>query len=116
MNRNGLLTFLSVGWISLLLLLSVGLQAAPDDGEAVKLNEQVVNNGFEMNEANFDQWVFQNNGKAKQAREKINVRLKLQLDELNRICQLTDTQKQKLTLAASSDIKRFFDFILIPIV
>ena len=84
--------------------------AAPDDVEAVKQDEQQVNvQFFQMDEANFDANVFQPSGNAKAARTQIETKLKLQLDELHRVCGITEAQKQKLTLAASSDVKRFFD-------
>ena len=84
--------------------------AAPDDVEAVKQDEQQINvQFFQMDEQNFDANVFQPSGNAKAARTQIETKLKLQLDELHRVCGITDAQKQKLTLAASSDIKRFFD-------
>jgi hypothetical protein len=84
--------------------------AAPDDVEAVKQDEQQINvQFFQMDENNFDANVFQPSGNAKTARNQIETKLKLQLDELHRVCGITEAQKQKLTLAASSDIKRFFD-------
>ena len=84
--------------------------AAPDDVEAVKQDEQQINvQFFQMDENNFDANVFQPSGNAKAARTQIETKLKLQLDELQRVCGITEAQKQKLTLAASSDIKRFFD-------
>ena len=84
--------------------------AAPDDVEAVKQDEQQVNvQLFQMDENNFDANVFQPSGNAKTARTQIETKLKLQLDELQRVCGITEAQKLKLTLAASSDIKRFFD-------
>jgi len=82
--------------------------AAPDDVEAVPI-QNPVNNNFFMNDDNFEANVFQPSGNAKQARIHIETKLKLQLNELNRICELNDAQKQKLKLAASSDMKRFFD-------
>ncbi len=93
-----------------LIVRSSSTGAAPDDIEAVKQDEQQVNvQLFQMDEQNFDANVFQPSGNAKAARTQIETRLKLQLDELQRVCGITEAQKQKLTLAASSDIKRFFD-------
>lgn len=83
--------------------------AAPDDIEEKKPQEAVNVHFFQMDEANFDANVFQPSGNAKQARTQIETKFKLQLDELNRACQLTEAQQQKLRLAASSDVKRFFD-------
>ena len=85
---------------------------APDDIEpapaaAAAENEQRVFIG----EANFDQWVFQGRGNADSARQRIQSALKLQVDELHRICDLSEEQKKKLALAAQGDTKRFFDEI-----
>lgn len=43
------------------------------------------------------------------ARTHIETKLKMQLDELNRVCGLSDIQIQKLKLAASLDVTRYFD-------
>ena len=85
------------------------MNAAPDDVEPPKEVAQENVHVFQMDEANFDANVFQPSGDPKQARTQIETKLKLQLEELNRVCGLSDPQKQKLKLAASSDIKRFFD-------
>ena len=82
--------------------------AAPDDEELVP-EAVAVNRNFTVNESNFDQWMFQGVGNAGAGRERIKVRLNLQLDELDRVCGLTEAQKQKLALAALGDTKRFFD-------
>ena len=83
--------------------------AAPDDGEPPPPADAQVNHGFMMDEANFDQWIFQGSGNAAAGRARINSHLKLKLDELVRVCELTETQQKKLTLAARGDMKRFFD-------
>ena len=83
--------------------------AAPDDGEPPPAADVQDDNGFMMQEANFDQWIFQGSGNAANGRSRINSHLKLKLDELDRVCVLTEAQKQKLTLAARGDMKRFFD-------
>ena len=83
--------------------------AAPDDVEPPAVADVQVNEGFMMQEANFDQWVFQGSGSAAAGRARINSQLKLKLDELNRVCDLTAEQQKKLTLAARGDMKRFFD-------
>ncbi len=82
--------------------------AAPDDGEPPPVAAQ-ANNDFNMDESNFDQWVFQGSGNAEAGRKRIDSQLKLKVDELARVCDLTAEQKKKLTLAARGDMKRFFD-------
>ena len=81
---------------------------APDDVEAKQVTVQVFNN-FVMNDENFEANVFQPSGNARQARISIENKLKLQINEINRVCQLDEAQTRKLKLAASFDVKRFFD-------
>jgi len=99
------------GILALLVLVSswTSAGAAPDDGEPPVAVDPQANNGFMIQEANFDQWVFQGSGNAAAGRARIQSLLKLKLDELVRICELKEAQKQKLTLAARGDMKRFFD-------
>lgn len=92
-----------------ILLGPMAVFAAPDDGEPPPAAEAQANNGFNMEESNFDQWIFQGSGNAAAGRARINSHLKLKLDELVRVCGLTEAQQQKLTLAARGDMKRFFD-------
>lgn len=64
-----------------------------------------------------DQYIFQENlgqgqirsGDAATGRARINSRLKAILDEIGQVCDLNETQQQKLSLAARGDIARFFD-------
>jgi hypothetical protein len=57
----------------------------------------------------FEQWVFQQDTNAAGARRRMEGLLALQLDEMDRACQLSDAQKQKLRLMGHGDIKRIFD-------
>jgi hypothetical protein len=57
----------------------------------------------------FDQWVFQQDRNASAGRQRLNSLLTLQVDSIDRTCQVTDAQKKKLQLAGRGDIKRFFD-------
>ena len=81
---------------------------APDDVEAPKVPQQ-ANRNFFMDEANFEANLFNPHGNAKQARQRIESKLKLQLDEMHRCCNLSDAQRQKLMRAATTDVKRYFD-------
>jgi hypothetical protein len=99
------------------LLLAAGLclvaartsPAAPDDVEAAAPAAAQANERVFIAEANFDQWVFQGRGDASVARERIESTLKLCVDEVHRVCDLSEVQKRKLMLAARGDIKRFFE-------
>jgi hypothetical protein len=57
----------------------------------------------------FERWVFQNDSNAGGARRRCETLLTLQLDEIDRTCQLAESQKQKLRLLGHGDIKRIFD-------
>ncbi len=83
------------------------VSAAPDDIEPV--DPAAVQGEFNIDESNFDQWIFQGNGNAVNGKERMKTRLNLQLAEIDRLCGLTTDQKEKLQLAARGDTKRFFD-------
>ncbi|MBI2823780.1 MAG: hypothetical protein HYX69_03700 [Planctomycetia bacterium] len=91
------------------LLLGPAIAAAAPDDEEPPPDAAAVDIGFAIDDSNFDQWLFQGAGNAQTAQDRIKARLKLQIDELDRVCGLTDDQKQKLSLAANGDIKRFFE-------
>src|SRR5438128_7468487 len=57
----------------------------------------------------FDQWVFQQDRNAFEARRRLDSQLALQVEDIDRACKLTDAQKKKLQLAGRGDVKRFFD-------
>ncbi|HEV8063021.1 MAG TPA: SIMPL domain-containing protein [Gemmataceae bacterium] len=61
------------------------------------------------NEQQLEQWIFQNDQNATGARKRLDSRLTLHLEDLNRACKLTEEQNKKLKLAGRGDIKRFFD-------
>src|SRR5687768_16107228 len=94
------------------LLLSMGVcllcgrisSAAPDDVEAAAPVAAEANPQVFIAEANFDQWVFQGRGDTNAARQRIESTLKLRIDDVDRVCDLAEAQKQKLTLAARGDI------------
>lgn len=56
-----------------------------------------------------ERWVFQQDGTAQMARQRLDSHLTVHLDEVQRACQLTEAQKSKLRLAGRGDIKHFFD-------
>lgn len=79
--------------------------------EVVDEEEEViiVDDGFEMAEANFEQWVFAGAQSAKQGIQRLDSKLKLRVEAIDHICGLTDSQTAKLHLAGQGDIKRFLD-------
>jgi hypothetical protein len=94
----------------------VALAAAEPTGGVVVDDEVVVGPIAAENapqiqhfgQVEFDQWMFQNVGNAKQGEQQIRTRAQLQLAELDRLCELSEPQRQKLELAAKGDIERFF--------
>jgi hypothetical protein len=60
-------------------------------------------------DAQFEQWVFQQDRTAEQARRRFESSLPLHIDEIDRVCQVTPDQKKKLYLMGRGDIKRLFD-------
>ncbi len=65
--------------------------------------------GFQLNEANFNQWIFGNRNRNVSAMAQLDALLALNLAEIEHLCRLSESQKQKLALAARGDIKRFND-------
>ncbi len=104
-------TLLLVSGIATLLAHAAVSWAAPDDLEGAPAPAQPQQPQMVFNQANFDQWVFQNRQNATKARSQIEDRLKLQLTSAARRFGLSDSQQRKLQLAADGDIARFFDEI-----
>jgi hypothetical protein len=69
----------------------------------------VAFNRGQMNEAQFDMWVFGNARSAVAARARLESSLKVKLAAVEQITRLTPAQKKKAELAARGDLKRFFD-------
>ncbi|MFM9964747.1 MAG: hypothetical protein ACKV2Q_26370 [Planctomycetaceae bacterium] len=80
-----------------------------DDPPAEALLGQPQAQNFEMPENQFDQWVFQNLQTVAAARKKLEQVLSLQLDDVDRACQLTEVQRKKLQLAARGDMVHYFE-------
>lgn len=90
-----------------LLISAMGVGIAEDDviveGPIIpNMQQQMMRIGV----GNFDQMLFQNDGSAANAEQRILNRIELQLAELNQVCQLDDAQKQKLQIAARGDLQR----------
>ncbi len=80
---------------------------APPPQQAARLRMQ--RQRFANVDQNIEQWVF--NGKAGamgRGREWFDERLALALDEVDRVCHLSEAQKAKLRLAGRGDVKRFY--------
>lgn len=65
---------------------------------------------FNVPEETFDQWVF--GGKTtSQVTKRLDSLLLLQVESVERACELSDAQKKKLQLAGRGDMKRFFSAV-----
>ena len=82
---------------------------AQDDVEVEDAPPVEPQQQFVVADENFDQWVFGGRGNAANIRKRFDSQLTLQVEELERMCGLSETQKKKLQLAGRGDIKRLFD-------
>ncbi|QEH32593.1 hypothetical protein OJF2_10720 [Aquisphaera giovannonii] len=81
-----------------------------DDAAEDEAPVDVAQPGVVMfNDDTFDQWVFGESGLGRNGHNKLDTRLLLQVDDVARVCRLSDLQKKKLFLAGKGDIKRFFE-------
>jgi len=107
------LTFLPPASAQVFIQLAMVQEAAEEpemDDEEIPNAQQpgVVFGG--INESKFEDRIW--NGTARSAaagKARLQSQLDLQIAEIARLCQLTETQLQKLKLAGGGDIKRFFD-------
>jgi hypothetical protein len=81
--------------------------AADDDEIVISVSPKTPD--VENFEANFDQWIFPGCADAAAGRVRIETQVKLQLAEIERSCQLTDEQRERLELAARGDFQRFLE-------
>ncbi len=100
-------------WLRLLalpmILLASFAFAADEDDDDPPAAEAQVNRGFFVQEANFDQWIFQGSVNAAAGKARIQSSVTMKLAELRRVCELTDAQSKKLSLAARGDMRQFFE-------
>lgn len=64
---------------------------------------------FVVADETFDQWVFGQRGNAALGKTRLESALLVQIENIDRLCTLTEEQRQKLRLAGRGDIKRLFD-------
>ncbi len=96
--------------VALLVLAGIPAVArAQDDQEVEDVPAVDVQQQFMVADENFDQWVFGGRGNAAAIRKRFDSQLVLHVDELERMCGLSEAQKKKLHLAGQGDIKRLFD-------
>lgn len=70
-----------------------------------------VQETFEIDEENFDQWIFSNMQNARMARQWLDSMVALKIESMDAICSLTEDQKAKIRLAGKGDIQRFSNHV-----
>ena len=84
------------------------IAAAADDDEIISAAAASALKNANFDENTFDQWVFNGVNNATAGRQRIETQIKLQMGEIERVCQLSEAQKQRLQLAARGDVQRFW--------
>lgn len=95
----------------LALALASMLTVRAASAQNIVINGELGNPQIVVSDSNFDQWIYGNGRNAESLRSKLETLLNLQVDDAQRTCKLSDTQKRKLLLAGRGDIKRIFDKI-----
>src|SRR5947207_2198672 len=79
--------------------------AADDDDDVFIDPQQLANQQqFVLTPEQFDQWVFNGVGNYEQAMKQLDSQINMRIEAINRVCKLSDEQKHKLHVAASTDI------------
>ena len=96
-----------------LILAASGTNLRAQDVDIVEVEPEAANllvaPVFEINQANFDQWIYGNRLQRGTATEYLDSILRNRVAEVDRACGLSDGQRQQLQLAGHMDIKRFND-------
>jgi hypothetical protein len=67
---------------------------------------EIVENGFQLEENTFNQWVYGNTRTSRTPKD-AETEIAVAVDAVDRTCKLTDPQREKLRLAARGDYARF---------
>jgi hypothetical protein len=81
-------------------------EAGLDDIEEAEDQEQ---GQFNIGIENFDRWVFGHWGTRRAAQSRLQSHLTVHIDAVDRVCDLTEAQQEKLRLAGQGDIWEFFN-------
>jgi hypothetical protein len=96
--------------LALTMLGAIGSARLSSAQEADEQDEVVVRQTtFEVSDAQFDQWAFGGRMDGTTVRPKLESLLTMQIEQIDRSCHLTESQKKKLRLAGHGDMKRFLD-------
>lgn len=108
-STRNLFGVLSWVFLSGCLLLGVAQNSSLAEDEDKPNAIQAAVEGFDIDPSNFDQWIYGGNLNAQQGQQRIQSQLKLNIEEVDRVCGITEAQKKKLQLAGRGDLKRFND-------
>jgi hypothetical protein len=89
--------------------IGLSLAAAVADAQDIAKDAPPPEQQVEIADPNVYRWVFGGNSDAIEAGKVLERLLRQKIAIVDRVCRLTDTQKQKLLLAGRGDIKRFID-------
>jgi hypothetical protein len=80
----------------------------PDDDEPDDAPQAAPVQGV-SNDENLNQWIFQSyNSGPVNPRERLDQMLALRVEDLDRVCKLTETQKRQVRLTGRGDVRQFF--------
>lgn len=86
-------------------------RAAPDDFDEQPTTQPAQNFQVNVMNINVDQQIFQTQTSEQFARDELKSNLQLQIESIDLLCHLNESQKQKLLLAAKGDMTRFFSAV-----
>jgi hypothetical protein len=95
--------------LAVLAITSAQFARAQDDEEIEEILPAEPQQQFMVADENFDQWVFGGRGNAAAIRKRLDAQLVLCVEEVERMCGISESQKQKLELAGRGDVKRLFE-------
>jgi hypothetical protein len=87
--------------------LAVGSVAVAEDEEDAQDLQLQIQPAFVMTEQQFDAWVYGNTANSGSSNTQLSSQIALRIEDLDRSCQLSADQKQKLALAGAGDVKNF---------
>jgi hypothetical protein len=93
-------------WVETCVLAQGEFDVGLHDVEEAEEQEQ---GQFNIGIENFDRWVFGHWGTRRAARSRLQSHLSVHIDAVDRVCDLTEAQQEKLRLAGQGDIWQFFN-------
>src|SRR4051794_28341193 len=97
-----------------LMLATAALGLAGSDRAARAQFDEVVRKPAQaplirLNDSTFNQWALGPGTTPASVQQRLDLLLKLRIDQLDQVCRLSDAQRKRLRLASQGDIKRLHD-------